>query len=204
MLESSSVCFLSSQWCLIVSVNQHLHEIGMTWHLGRWSCIVEFKPLHTLQWCYVARQLGRSLNLQKCYIFLGEALDSFSVLYCCCHISFLLLMSGRKYLEVTFLLGSLLVFHDAKTSIEILFLPWYFAVHSDFKSVVSINICRYLERQDFLERTDLRQFQIEKELRTSRRSNRWIASVCSAVWYGVVRGGRDTSGGLLNCIIQND
>jgi hypothetical protein len=61
-----------------------------------------------------------------------------------------------------------------------------------------------LERQDFLERTDLRQFQIEKELRTSRRSNRWIASVCSAVWYGVVRGGRDTSGGLLNCIIQND
>lgn len=30
----------------------------------------------------------------------------------------------------------------------------------------------YLERQDFLQRTDLRQFQIEKELRTSRRSNR--------------------------------
>ncbi|XP_021937840.1 craniofacial development protein 1 isoform X2 [Zootermopsis nevadensis] len=30
----------------------------------------------------------------------------------------------------------------------------------------------YLERQDFLQRTDLRQFEIEKELRTSRRSNR--------------------------------
>lgn len=27
----------------------------------------------------------------------------------------------------------------------------------------------YLERQDFLERTDLRQFEIEKELRSSRR-----------------------------------
>ncbi|PSN33304.1 Craniofacial development protein 1 [Blattella germanica] len=30
----------------------------------------------------------------------------------------------------------------------------------------------YLERQDFLQRTDLRQFEIEKDLRTSRRSNR--------------------------------
>lgn len=30
----------------------------------------------------------------------------------------------------------------------------------------------YLERQDFLQRTDLRQFEIEKELRMSRRSNR--------------------------------
>lgn len=30
----------------------------------------------------------------------------------------------------------------------------------------------FLEKQDFLERADLRQFEIEKELRTSRRSNR--------------------------------
>ncbi|KAJ9580265.1 hypothetical protein L9F63_004078 [Diploptera punctata] len=30
----------------------------------------------------------------------------------------------------------------------------------------------YLEKQDFLQRTDLRQFEIEKELRTTRRSNR--------------------------------
>lgn len=30
----------------------------------------------------------------------------------------------------------------------------------------------YLEKQDFLERADLRQFEIEKQLRTTRRSNR--------------------------------
>ncbi|KAF7995490.1 hypothetical protein HCN44_006597 [Aphidius gifuensis] len=30
----------------------------------------------------------------------------------------------------------------------------------------------YLERQDFLQRTDVRQFEIEKNLRTTRRSNR--------------------------------
>ncbi|XP_069701252.1 craniofacial development protein 1 [Periplaneta americana] len=30
----------------------------------------------------------------------------------------------------------------------------------------------YLEKQDFLERTDFRQFEIEKEMRSSRRSNR--------------------------------
>lgn len=30
----------------------------------------------------------------------------------------------------------------------------------------------YLERQDFLQRTDLRQFEIEKQLRANRRSNR--------------------------------
>ncbi|KAL1129325.1 hypothetical protein AAG570_013854 [Ranatra chinensis] len=29
----------------------------------------------------------------------------------------------------------------------------------------------YLERQDFLERSDLRQFELEKEMRSSRRSN---------------------------------
>lgn len=30
----------------------------------------------------------------------------------------------------------------------------------------------YLGRQDFLQRTDLRQFEIEKQLRTTKRSNR--------------------------------
>ncbi|XP_077290033.1 yeti isoform X2 [Arctopsyche grandis] len=30
----------------------------------------------------------------------------------------------------------------------------------------------YLERQDFLQRTDVRQFEIEKDLRTTKRSNR--------------------------------
>nr|CAD7419945.1 unnamed protein product [Timema poppensis] len=30
----------------------------------------------------------------------------------------------------------------------------------------------YLERQDFLQRTDLRQFELERDLRTTRRSNR--------------------------------
>lgn len=33
-------------------------------------------------------------------------------------------------------------------------------------------VFRYLERQDFLQRTDLRRFEIEKNLRTTKRSNR--------------------------------
>lgn len=31
--------------------------------------------------------------------------------------------------------------------------------------------CSYLERQDFLQRTDLRQFEIEKNMRQTRRQN---------------------------------
>lgn len=31
---------------------------------------------------------------------------------------------------------------------------------------------RYLERQDFLQRTDLRRFEIEKEVRTIERNKR--------------------------------
>lgn len=33
-------------------------------------------------------------------------------------------------------------------------------------------IFRYLDRQDFLERSDMKQFELERDLRMSRRSNR--------------------------------
>lgn len=36
---------------------------------------------------------------------------------------------------------------------------------------LSLQCLRYLERQDFLQRTDVRQFEIEKNLRQARRQN---------------------------------
>nr|CAD7267975.1 unnamed protein product [Timema shepardi] len=38
----------------------------------------------------------------------------------------------------------------------------------------------YLERQDFLQRTDLRQFELERDLRTTRRSNSALLLVSAA------------------------
>lgn len=48
-------------------------------------------------------------------------------------------------------------------------------IHCKKHKLIDINIYFYfsfLEKRDFLERTDLRQFELEKSMRAANRSNR--------------------------------
>lgn len=48
-------------------------------------------------------------------------------------------------------------------------------IHTECK--LYLKYFRYLERQDFLERADLRRFEIEKEIRAVERSKRFNSTL---------------------------
>lgn len=50
-------------------------------------------------------------------------------------------------------------------------ISWYLLLLSS--STERYICCRYLERKEFLERADVRQFEIERAMRMGKRSNRW-------------------------------